>query len=171
MPVKQKPRPPVLFAHQSEAEIARLLDFYGVHWEYEPRSFPLEWDAEGRPTSAFSPDFYLPDYDLYLEITTIRPSLINRKNRKIRRLRELYPDVMIKLLTLKDMEALLQKYGWGRREETQANRMGEKSETEKNLSEERCPADRTENRSIPLAAPSASTDLSTHQGRRKYTKR
>jgi len=111
MPTKLAPRPPVTFAHASEAEIARLLDFYGVHWQYEPRSFPLEWDADGRPTQSFTPDFYLPDYDLYLEITTIKPALANRKNRKIRKLRELYPDVMIKLLNLKDVEALLLKYG------------------------------------------------------------
>lgn len=104
-------RPPTVFAHPSEAEIARLLDFYGVHWEYEPRSFPLEWDASGRPVRSFTPDFYLPDYDLFLEVTTIKPTLSNRKNRKIRRLRELYPDVMIKLLSLKDVEALLLKYG------------------------------------------------------------
>jgi hypoxanthine phosphoribosyltransferase len=100
----------VEFAHPSEAHIARLLDFYGVHWEYEPRSFPLEWDAEGRPRLCFTPDFYLPDYDLYLEVTTIKPALAHRKNRKIRKLRELYPDINIKLLAWKDMEALLLKY-------------------------------------------------------------
>jgi hypothetical protein len=111
MPTKLAPPPPVTFAHASEAEIARLLDFYGIHWEYEPRSFPLDWDAQGRPTQSFTPDFYLPDYDLYLEITTIKPALANRKNRKIRKLRERYPDVAIKLLALKDVEALLLKYG------------------------------------------------------------
>ncbi len=104
-------KPPVAFAHPSESEIARLLDFYGVHWEYEPRSFPLEWADDGRPIQSFTPDFYLPDYDLYLEVTTIKPSLANRKNRKIRMLRELYPDVMIKLLALRDVEALMMKYG------------------------------------------------------------
>ena len=108
-------RPPVLFAHESEAEIARLLDFYGVHWQYEPRSFPLEWDEHGRPTQSFTPDFYLPDYDLFLEVTTVRPSLINRKNRKLRKLRERYSEINIKLLTLKDVDALFVKYG-GRRE-------------------------------------------------------
>src|SRR5438477_8506394 len=101
----------VAFAHASEAEIARLLDFYGVRWEYEPRSFPLQWDARQRPIQSFTPDFYLPDYDLFLEVTTIKPNLANRKNRKIRRLRELYPDVNIKLLAFKDVEALLMKYG------------------------------------------------------------
>ncbi|HZO90735.1 MAG TPA: hypothetical protein VFB38_20570 [Chthonomonadaceae bacterium] len=111
MPAELSPQPAVAFAHSSEAEIARLLDFYGVRWEYEPRSFPLEWDAQQRPTQSFTPDFYLPDYDLYLEVTTIKPALANRKNRKIRKLRELYPDVNIKLLALKDVEALLVKYG------------------------------------------------------------
>lgn len=105
------PAPPVAFAHDSEAEIARLLDFYGVRWEYEPRSFPLEWAEDGRMTQSFTPDFYLPDYDLFLEVTTIKPSLANRKNRKIRLLRELYPDVQIKLLALRDVEALMMKYG------------------------------------------------------------
>lgn len=107
--VIQEP-PPTRFAHPSEAEIARLLDFYGVRWEYEPRSFVLEWDPEQRPIKSFTPDFYLPDYDLYLEVTTIKPSLANRKNRKIRALRELYPDISIKLFNLKDIENLLMKY-------------------------------------------------------------
>ena len=105
------PAPPVAFAHASESEIARLLDFYGIRWEYEPRSFPLEWADDGRMTQSFTPDFYLPDYDLFLEITTIKPSLANRKNRKIRKLRELYPEVNIKLLALRDVEALMLKYG------------------------------------------------------------
>jgi hypoxanthine phosphoribosyltransferase len=111
MPAKLAARPPVEFAHPSEREIARLLDFYGVQWEYEPRSFPLEWDDDGRPIKSFTPDFYLPDYDLYLEVTTIKPSLANRKNRKVRLLREVYPDVQIKLLALRDVEALMTKYG------------------------------------------------------------
>ena len=127
MPTQSVPRPPVEFAHPSEAHIAHLLDFYGVHWEYEPRSFPLEWDAEGRPRLCFTPDFYLPDYDLYLEITTIKPALAHRKNRKIRKLREVYPDIQIKLLNLKDMEALLLKY----REKMPSEEKGAREATKK----------------------------------------
>ncbi len=114
MPVKLPTRAPAVFAHPSEAEIASLLDYYGVEWEYEPRTFVLERDLDGRPTVSFAPDFYLPDYDLYLEITTIKPSLINRKNRKIRMLRETHPEINIKLLSLRDMDALLQKYHMNR---------------------------------------------------------
>lgn len=119
------PRPPVAFVHPSEEEIARLLDFYGVQWEYEPRTFALEWDLQGQPTQSFTPDFYLPEYDLFLEVTTVKPSLINRKNRKIRKLRELYPDVMIKLLALKDLESLMAKYSRGDRREENGGVIGE----------------------------------------------
>jgi len=111
MAVKLAPRPPVHFAHPSEAEIARLLDFYRVRWEYEPRTFELEWDEAGRATKSFTPDFFLPDYDLYLEVTTVRPTLTNKKNRKVRLLREVHPEINIKLLALRDVEALMLKYG------------------------------------------------------------
>ncbi len=103
------PRP--RFAHASEQEFARLLDFYGIRWEYEPRSFPLEWDAEGRVVESFNPDFYLPDVDLYIELTTLKQSLVTRKNRKVRRLRKLYPDVRLKIFYGRDYRSLLFKYG------------------------------------------------------------
>src|SRR4051794_21058893 len=85
------------FSHPAEAEFARLLDFYGIEWQYEPRAFPLEWQ-DGRIVRMFRPDFYLPEYDLYIEITVMKQALVRRKNRKLRKLRELYPDVQIKLL-------------------------------------------------------------------------
>ncbi|MEP6754560.1 MAG: hypothetical protein ABJA67_03580 [Chthonomonadales bacterium] len=100
----------ITFAHPSEEEIASLLDFYGVTWEYEPHTFPLEHKADGQLLTSFTPDFYLPDYDLYLEITTIKPTLANRKNRKIRLLRERFPEVQIKLLNLRDLRELMFKY-------------------------------------------------------------
>ena len=98
------------FAHPAEAEFARLLDFYGVRWEYEPRVFVLEREAEGRPTRCFAPDFYLPDQDLYIELTTLSARLTYRKTRKVRRLQELYPDVRIKLFDRRDLRSLLLKY-------------------------------------------------------------
>ena len=102
------------FAHESEEEFARLLDFYGIRWEYEPRSFPLERDDAGRVLESFSPDFYLPDFDLYIELTTLKQSLVTRKNRKVRRLRELYPDVRLKIFYGRDYRSLLVKYGLAR---------------------------------------------------------
>jgi len=98
------------FAHPAEAEFARLLDFYGVRWEYEPRVFVLEQEAEGRPTRCFAPDFYLPDQDLYIELTTLSARLTYRKTRKVRRLQELYPEVRIKLFDRRDLRSLLLKY-------------------------------------------------------------
>jgi hypothetical protein len=88
-----------------------LLDFYAIAWEYEPRTFTLEWDSEGRPAQAFAPDFYLPVYDLYIEITTLNQRLVTKKNRKARRLVEVYPDVNIRVLYQRDYLHLLVKYG------------------------------------------------------------
>jgi hypoxanthine phosphoribosyltransferase len=105
--VTDRPR----FAHASEAELARILDYYGVRWEYEPRTFPILWNLDGMVVESFAPDFYLPDMDLYVELTTLKQSLVRRKNRKLRRIRELYPDVRIKLFYGKDFKALMLKYG------------------------------------------------------------
>jgi hypothetical protein len=88
-----------------------LLDFYGIEWEYEPRTFVLQWDRLGNPQQAFTPDFYLPAYDIYIEITTLNQKLVTKKNRKIRRLLQLYPDVRCKILYQRDYLSLAIKYG------------------------------------------------------------
>ena len=99
------------FANEAELECAKVLDYYGVRWEYEPHTFVLERDADGRVVEAFTPDFFLPEQNLYLELTTMKQSLVTRKNRKLRRLRELYPDVRAKLFYKRDIERLAQRYG------------------------------------------------------------
>ena len=99
------------FVHPAEAEFARILDFYRIKWRYEPTSFPLRWDGE-RVTEMFTPDFYLPSLKLYVELTTMKQSLVTRKNRKLRELRKLYPDVNIRLLYRKDYQSLIAKYGY-----------------------------------------------------------
>jgi len=101
---------PASFAHDSEAEFARILDFYHIAWQYEPRSFPVEWDEGRNVTSSFTPDFYLPQHDLYIELTTLKQSLVTKKNRKVRRLRELYPEVNIKILYASDYRKLVEKF-------------------------------------------------------------
>lgn len=99
------------FAHPAEEIFARILDYYGIRWHYEPRTFPLEWDKDGNVLEAFTPDFYLPDQDLYIELTTLRPKLSTHKNKKLRRIQELYPDIHIKLYKRKEMRELMVKYG------------------------------------------------------------
>ncbi len=98
------------FASPAELECAKVLDYYGIPWEYEPRTFVLEQDEQGRVTEAFTPDFYLPDQDLYVEITVMKQSLVTRKNRKLRKLRERYPEVKIKLFYRRDLERLAQHF-------------------------------------------------------------
>jgi hypothetical protein len=100
----------VRFAHNSERQFAKLLDFYNIEWQYEPRTFVLEQDAEGRVVEAFKPDFYLPQQDLYLEVTAMKQSLVTRKNRKLRKLHERYPEIKAKLFYKRDIERLAQRY-------------------------------------------------------------
>ena len=101
---------PPRFASPAELECAKVLDYYDVAWEYEPRTFVLEEDEKGRVTEAFTPDFYLPEQNLYVEITAMKQSLVTRKNRKLRKLRERYPDVRIKLFYRRDLERLAQHF-------------------------------------------------------------
>jgi hypoxanthine phosphoribosyltransferase len=99
-----------VFASEYELECAKILDYYGVPWEYEPRTFVLERDDQGRVVEAFTPDFYLPEQDLYLELTVMKQSLATRKNRKLRKLRELYPHINVKLFYKRDIERLAERY-------------------------------------------------------------
>ena len=101
----------IAFAHASERVAAEILDFYRIRWQYEPTTFPIEWDGQGNVIAAFAPDFYLPDFDLFIELTTMSQKLVTKKNRKVRRVRELYPDVNIKIFYQKDFRRLLARFG------------------------------------------------------------
>ena len=101
---------PPRFANPAELEYAKILDWYGIPWLYEPTTFVLEADEDGRVREAFTPDFYLPEQDLYVELTVMKQSLVTRKNRKLRKLRERYPDVKIKLFYKRDLERLAQHF-------------------------------------------------------------
>lgn len=107
LPEQRRPQ----FVHPAEEVFAKILDFYELEWQYEPHTFALEWDEQGQVVEAFAPDFYLPDQDLYIELTTLRPKLANFKNRRIRRMQELYPEVHIKLIKRREMRELMVKYG------------------------------------------------------------
>ncbi len=109
--VKSHKAEKIKFAHPSEKVCAEILDYYGIEWEYEPITFPLSWDEEGNVTESFTPDFYLPEFDLYIELTTMNQKLVTRKNRKVRKLKELYPHINIKVFYQKDFKKLLLKYG------------------------------------------------------------
>jgi hypothetical protein len=116
------------FAHNSERQFAKLLDFYRIDWDYEPTTFEIEWDDSGNATQRFSPDFYLPEFDLYIEITTLNQKLVTKKNRKARRLMQLYPDVKCKILYQRDYLNLLVKYGLEEPEQGSLLAAGESSD-------------------------------------------
>lgn len=98
------------FKNPSEAEFAKVLDMYHIDWKYEPKTFPVEWDAEGNVTMAFSPDFYLPNFDTYLELTTMNQKYVTAKNRKLKKVRELYPGTNIRIVYKKDFMSLIERF-------------------------------------------------------------
>jgi hypothetical protein len=108
---KPSDKPAQDFVHPAETTFARILNYYGIAWEYEPRTFPLAWNEAGEVIEAFTPDFYLCEQDMYIELTTLRPKLSTHKNRKLRRMNELYPDVKIKLFKRRDLHHLMVKFG------------------------------------------------------------
>jgi hypoxanthine phosphoribosyltransferase len=101
---------PPRFANRIEVECAKILDYYGVPWDYEPHTFVLERDEDGRVLRAFTPDFYLPEQDLFIEVTVMKQSLVTRKNKKLREVQELYPGLKVKLFYRRDIERLAQRY-------------------------------------------------------------
>jgi hypothetical protein len=112
-PLTHPPLDEIKFAHASERVAAEILDYYRINWLYEPKTFPLEWDGKGNVIVSFTPDFYLVDFDVYIELTTMSQKLITKKNRKARRLRELYPDVNVRIFYQKDFRRLLARFGIG----------------------------------------------------------
>lgn len=107
------PGAPVAFAHDSERRFAALLDAHGIEWRYEPRTFVLERDDVGAVKCAFTPDFHLPAFDTYVELTTLRQKLVTKKNRKIRRFRALHPDIRLIVLYKADVDALFAQHEQG----------------------------------------------------------
>lgn len=99
-----------VFKNKAESEFAHILDMYQIDWLYEPKTFPVEWDAEGNVTLAFSPDFYLTQFDTYIELTTMNQKYVTIKNKKIKKLRELYPGINIKIVYKKDFLTLIERF-------------------------------------------------------------
>jgi hypothetical protein len=96
------------FAHVAEEQFAKILNFYEIEWQYEPTMFILRTDEEGMIRKGFTPDFYIPEYDVYVEITVMgKPQ---KKRKKIAETNNLYPDVNIILMNRSDMEGLRKKY-------------------------------------------------------------
>lgn len=108
--VVQQEEPP--WANSTEQQFASLLDGYGIDWEHEPHRFPIGFDEAGRAIEFFTPDFYLPETDEYVELTVLKQCLCTRKNRKLRLMGQLYPDVRCRIIYRRDYENLVLKYGW-----------------------------------------------------------
>ncbi len=102
------------FKNESEEEFAKVLDMYNLEWEYEPRTFPLKWDSEGNITQAFSPDFYLPRFNTYIELTIMNQKYTSVKRKKMALLKKLYPGTNISIVYKDDFHNLVKRFAqWG----------------------------------------------------------
>ncbi len=95
---------------ESEIEFAKILDMYHIDWQYEPKTFPIKWDDEGNVVKAFSPDFYLTKFDTYIELTTMNQKYVTEKNKKVKKLRKLYPGTNVKIVYKKDFHSLVERF-------------------------------------------------------------
>ncbi|WP_415534664.1 cytidylate kinase family protein [Dehalobacter sp. 4CP] len=107
----QDGKKPIIFKHPSEEEFAGILDMYHLDWEYEPRTFPIQWDEEGNVTMAFSPDFYLPRFNTFIELTTMNQKYASEKKKKVELLKRLYPGTNINIVFKNDFYSLLERFG------------------------------------------------------------
>ena len=95
----------------SERQFARLLDFYQIAWAYEPTSFPIAWDREGSVCSASRPTSSCRSSTSTSRSRRLNQKLVTKKNRKVRRLRERYPEIRCKVFYQRDYLSLVTKYG------------------------------------------------------------
>jgi hypothetical protein len=104
------PSIPQPFAHPSEQLFSQLLTLYGFQWIYEPLEFPLYWNEHGVPIRGFRPDFFLPERSLFIELTVLEQRLTTKKNRKVRRFRDLYPEIPLLVVYQRDFHQLLRQH-------------------------------------------------------------
>ncbi len=88
------------FHSRWEANIARLYNYKKIKWEYEPKTF----DIGGQ---MYTPDFYIPDSDTYVEIKNFWGQYSKKRDTKFR---EAYPDIKLQVILKKEYLELQEKY-------------------------------------------------------------
>ena len=90
----------IYFYSRWEANFARLLNYLKIKWKYEPKTFDLGLQK-------YTPDFYLPDSNEYIEVKNFLWKYSKERDKKFRKL---YPDIKLKLLLSNDYLKLQIKY-------------------------------------------------------------
>jgi len=90
----------IYFYSRWEANIARLFNYSGIKWTYQQKTFDLG-------SQNYTPDFYLPDGDIYIEVKNFLWRYSKTRDRKFRKI---YPGIKLTLLLKKDYLELEKKY-------------------------------------------------------------
>jgi len=104
---KRKDLGDIYFRSATEANYARYLNLAKIKWEFEPRTFYFEGVRRGNVS--YTPDFYLPNEDRWIEI---KGWLDGPSKTKLKRFKKYYPEEFAKLTVVlespkdKDLDAL-----------------------------------------------------------------
>lgn len=95
-----------------EADVMRVLKAHRIDFEFETKMFTFPADVRGR-VSAYLPDIYIPQYDIYIEV---KGYLDSRGRNKLRKFKKHYPEEFKKLYVVisksnKDNKFFFKKLG------------------------------------------------------------
>jgi len=86
------------FISTTHQEFASFLSRSAIAWRYKPRTFAIEWDAEGNLLDSITPDFYLPDCRQYLALSTEQENCAASIARRLRLLNRIHPELDVRLI-------------------------------------------------------------------------
>jgi hypothetical protein len=96
-----------MFVTPEEERFERMLRKHSIPWEYESHLITFALDPKiGVADAGFNPDFYLPEWDIYVELTGGGAASMRKKRSKIRRAVDLYPYLRIRLLDEGDVSLM-----------------------------------------------------------------
>jgi hypothetical protein len=88
-----------------EANVARILKHFSIEYSFEQKSFLLNKPEGGQ--TRYTPDFYLPQYDTYIEV---KGRWYSDGKSKFQLCKEQYPNIKIKLVDGKKYKRLEKRY-------------------------------------------------------------
>ncbi|MCB9819038.1 hypothetical protein H6788_02550 [Candidatus Nomurabacteria bacterium] len=90
----------IYFFSRWEANYARVLNLTGIKWIHQPKRFRLK-------SQYYTPDFYLPESDKYIEIKNFLSDYSLKRDKEFR---ELYPKLELELVLKEDYKKLEEEF-------------------------------------------------------------
>jgi len=98
---KRKDLNDTFFRSSWEANVARYFNFVGIKWEFESKTFWFENIKRGN--RSYTPDFYLPEEDRYVEV---KGWMDKSSKTKLKRMAKYYPNIKIEIIAKDEYKAI-----------------------------------------------------------------